>query len=300
MPTTCIGIAGAAIIAQTSVPKAGELVLGSSLLAMMQSAENDLATMRSGSYATTATRTVGAAGSDTFATGTSITVAIGANASLQGRTQFRPRVVCPDATQTIDVQHDTYVLPNAPAAQRLITISTVSVVPRIGERVRIVVPGLQNVTGNEYQITRTGVPAGLLASIWSSAVITYLPIAIEFEYGAGLLLVVTGTASGTSSRVRLTLAFPTGWGALGNPTDSLATGDQVVVAGVGGTTEANGTWTITVNDGTHITLTGTTWANAWTSGGTATITPGVWRLGMTSGTSYDGLARVGVLPDGAS
>lgn len=55
-----------------------------------------------------------------------------------------------------------------------------------------------------------------------------------------------------------------------NNTTSLVTNMTTTVAGVGGTTEANGTWSIIVVDGTHIDLVGSTWANAWTSGGTTT------------------------------
>ena len=97
------------------------------------------------------------------------------------------------------------------------------------------------------------------------------PLAFEGEFiasigkpgitleGLGMIgsVAVTGTASGTSSRVRLTVTSTTGW----------TTGDIKDVASVGGTTEANGTWTINVIDGTHIDLVGTTYANAWTSGG---------------------------------
>lgn len=46
------------------------------------------------------------------------------------------------------------------------------------------------------------------------------------------------------------------------------TGDQVVVNGVLGTTEANGRWTATCPDQTNIDLDGSTFANAWISGGT--------------------------------
>jgi hypothetical protein len=49
-----------------------------------------------------------------------------------------------------------------------------------------------------------------------------------------------------------------------------STYNTVELANVGGTTEANGTWVITVIDSTHFDLAGSTWANAWTSGGTAT------------------------------
>lgn len=47
----------------------------------------------------------------------------------------------------------------------------------------------------------------------------------------------------------------------------LSTGDKVTIVDVGGTTEANGTWTIT-NDGAKLfTLQSSTYSNAWTSGG---------------------------------
>lgn len=58
-------------------------------------------------------------------------------------------------------------------------------------------------------------------------------------------------------QIRLTVASTTG----------MTTGDVRTVFGVVGTTEANGTWTITVIDGTNIDLQGTTFANLYTSGG---------------------------------
>ncbi len=58
-------------------------------------------------------------------------------------------------------------------------------------------------------------------------------------------------------QVRLTVASTTG----------MTTGDVRTVFGIVGTTEANGTWTITVIDATHIDLQGTTFANLYTSGG---------------------------------
>jgi hypothetical protein len=68
---------------------------------------------------------------------------------------------------------------------------------------------------------------------------------------------VTGAADNGSGLIRLEVASTSGW----------TTGDIKVVANVGGTTEANGTWTITVIDGTHIDLQGSTFVNAYTSGG---------------------------------
>ncbi len=50
-----------------------------------------------------------------------------------------------------------------------------------------------------------------------------------------------------------------------NPT--LASGNIVSISDVGGTTEANGTWVIAVTSGTTFTLTGSVFANTYTSGG---------------------------------
>lgn len=68
---------------------------------------------------------------------------------------------------------------------------------------------------------------------------------------------VSGAADNGSGLIRLTVASTSGW----------ATGNIKDIADVGGTTEANGTFTITVVDGTHIDLQGSTFANAYTSGG---------------------------------
>lgn len=51
---------------------------------------------------------------------------------------------------------------------------------------------------------------------------------------------------------------------------TFTTGQRVVVTGVGGTTEANGNWLITVIDSTHFDLIGSAFANAFASNGTAT------------------------------
>lgn len=52
---------------------------------------------------------------------------------------------------------------------------------------------------------------------------------------------------------------------------SLQTGNSVVIASVAGTTEANGTWVITVINATTFDLQGSTFTNAYVSGGTANI-----------------------------
>jgi len=68
---------------------------------------------------------------------------------------------------------------------------------------------------------------------------------------------VTGAADNGSGEIRLTVASTAGW----------TTGDIKAVDGVVGTTEANGDWTITVIDGTHIDLDGSAFSNAYDSGG---------------------------------
>lgn len=68
---------------------------------------------------------------------------------------------------------------------------------------------------------------------------------------------ITGAANNGSGEVRLTVASTSGW----------TTGDTKTISGVAGTTEANGTWTITVVDATHIDLTAVSYVHAYTSGG---------------------------------
>jgi hypothetical protein len=57
-------------------------------------------------------------------------------------------------------------------------------------------------------------------------------------------------------------------------TSTFVTGQEVIVTAVGGTTEANGSWFVTVVDPTHLTLNGSTFANAYVSGGTVTALQG--------------------------
>jgi hypothetical protein len=68
---------------------------------------------------------------------------------------------------------------------------------------------------------------------------------------------ISGAADNGSGLIRLTVAS----------TADYSTGQIKDVHDVGGATEANGTWTITVVDGTHIDLQGSTFSNAYTSGG---------------------------------
>lgn len=70
-------------------------------------------------------------------------------------------------------------------------------------------------------------------------------------------LSISGTANNGAGLIRITVSSTTG----------LSTGQIKAVSGVAGTTEANGNWKITVIDGTHVDLQGSTYAHAYVSGG---------------------------------
>jgi hypothetical protein len=74
-------------------------------------------------------------------------------------------------------------------------------------------------------------------------------------------LTITGAANNGSGTIRLTLS------AESNSNFTILGQNSIVVYGVTGTTEANGTWKFTVIDSTHIDLTGSTFTHAYVSGG---------------------------------
>ena len=85
---------------------------------------------------------------------------------------------------------------------------------------------------------------------------------------------VSGTASGTAGRVKLTVGSTAG----------ISTNNIVTVTGVVGTIEANGAWLGTVVDGTHLELQGTTWVNAWVSGGSVVLSHNLAAVYSNTGT----------------
>jgi hypothetical protein len=118
---------------------------------------------------------------------------------------------------------------------------------------------------------RTELGAPMLARLESAPVANFpnrLRVAradFQFSTGSGqitraITMKVTGAAAGTMGVVRLTV----------DQTQQVNTNDTVIVSGVGGTTEANGTWPVTVIDATHIELQGSAFAHAWTAGGLVT------------------------------
>lgn len=74
-------------------------------------------------------------------------------------------------------------------------------------------------------------------------------------------LTVTGATDNGSGAIRLTLS------ALSNANFDVHNQNFIVVYGVTGTTEANGTWPITIINSTHIDLVGSAFTNAYVSGG---------------------------------
>lgn len=69
---------------------------------------------------------------------------------------------------------------------------------------------------------------------------------------------ITGAANNGAGKIRITCAA-----------HGFSSGNEVKVESVGGTTEANGTWTIAVATAGTFDLIGSTFTNAYTSGGVA-------------------------------
>ncbi len=83
----------------------------------------------------------------------------------------------------------------------------------------------------------------------------------------GITRAITGAAS-AGGLIRLQMASTAG----------LFTGCTAVISGVTGTTEANGTWTLTVIDATHVDLQSSTFSNAYVSGGSLATNGGYARF----------------------
>ncbi len=76
-----------------------------------------------------------------------------------------------------------------------------------------------------------------------------------YPYGS-----ITGAADNGSTLIRITTSA----------NHNLTTGEQVIISGVTGTTEANGTWTVTKVDATHFDLQTSLFTNVYVSGGIVT------------------------------
>jgi len=92
---------------------------------------------------------------------------------------------------------------------------------------------------------------------------------------------ITGAADDGGGEIRITAA-----------SHGLSTGDHVTIASVGGTTEANGDWTVTVITSSTFDLDGSTFTNAYTSGGTVFETEAIHVYLTTRPTAIASTANV--------
>ena len=83
---------------------------------------------------------------------------------------------------------------------------------------------------------------------------------------------ITGAADNGSGLIRITDAD-----------HKLQTGDRITIVNVGGTTEANSTWVVTVISSSTFDLQGSTFANPYTSGGTWNLS-GFYYVDLTAST----------------
>ena len=119
------------------------------------------------------------------------------------------------------------------------TVDPITGIPIPGNTLRIT-------ENDDFRVTQqTGAPNGSLNELPGTD-----PNAVTYR-------VISNAADNGSGLIRLTV----------NATSGMITGQQVTVADIVGTTEANGNWTITVISLTEVDLVGSTFANAYTSGG---------------------------------
>lgn len=119
------------------------------------------------------------------------------------------------------------------------TVDPETGIPILGNTMRIT-------ENDDYRVTQqTGAPNGSLNELPGTDpnAVTYRVISNAANNGAGLIRLTVKTTSG------------------------MITGQQVTVADIVGTTEANGNWTITVISLTEVDLVGSAFVNAYTSGG---------------------------------
>lgn len=157
----------------------------------------------------------------------------------------------------------------------------------------------QNFNVRRIRLSRAG---GALA-ILNTSVATYGPFAAGAYHVADAF-----TGAGYSNTVAVTIAPSTTAGTVLDVTDSsgiirvqtsaahgLTTGDAVWIADVGGVTAANGAWYVTVIDSDEFTLDGSTFAGAYTSGGTVylpTVTTCTADEAGSTSSSYNGSGEI--------
>lgn len=119
--------------------------------------------------------------------------------------------------------------------------------------------------GNPLTFSSTGAAVSEALNIMAIVPITGGTISNIVQYisaGTTMTAPTTSSISGAVSDGGLIEITDVGHG--------YSTNDVLTIAGVVGTTEANGAWVVTVLDADHYTLNGSVFVNAYTSGGTAT------------------------------
>lgn len=120
--------------------------------------------------------------------------------------------------------------------------------------------GGQNVVENPGSISWKHATEATATITDANGTIECFPWVEGFRIAANSATNVTGTADNGAGLIRIT-----------SVAHGLQTGDKAVIASVGGTTEANGVWTVTRITADTFDLDGSTFANPWTAGGTVTL-----------------------------
>jgi hypothetical protein len=130
--------------------------------------------------------------------------------------------------------------------------------------------GASNRAGTQYalQCLDSTMPSRVIPFTFS----TLQTYALCFGLGPAFSAGVSGAANNGSGAIRLTLGTTVG----------LMNSNRMTVSGVLGTVEANGEWPIQVIDASHVDLLGSTYQNAYSSGGTVSVNTGAMRV-FTSG-----------------
>ena len=121
--------------------------------------------------------------------------------------------------------------------------------------------GVPNATGNWPSVTVIDSShVDLDGSVWAGA---YVPPPAVFGIDTtsptiDRILQISGAANNGAGLIRLTTTIP----------HTYVSGDRVNVLNVGGVPNATGQWTVKIPNSTHVDLVGSTFAGAYTSGGT--------------------------------
>lgn len=126
--------------------------------------------------------------------------------------------------------------------------------------------------------TRNGIVLRGISNGTASAEMIPQQGALVLKWLGASSVFISGAANNGAGLIRLTVSS----------TAAYTTGAQLAVNGIVGTVEANGPWTVTVIDATHFDLQGSTFTNAYVSGGT--IGPIMVKVaGPTSGIELSGI-----------